>query len=174
MHKLAEWLGCWAGEEVMRNLLVGVGGGLWRLFRRPTQTISEGEPMSEQKKFDPMKPVQTRDGRPARILATDLRNTDYPIAAVIASGEGSELTTGLNTFTADGFHDLGSRPGLNGSDLVNVPQKVCFWTNLYRNAEGTHSWVGGGFATQEDARSCAQHVVTQAVYVGPILIEHEV
>jgi hypothetical protein len=155
----------------MRNLLVGVGGGLWRLFRRPTQTISEGKPMSEQKKFDPMKPVQTRDGRPARILCTDLHADVYTIAAAVLGPDGKET---LDIYTTEGFQDKADVLGRNPLDLVNVPQKVCFWTNLYRNAEGTHSWVGGGFATQEDARSCAQHVVTQAVYVGPILIEHEV
>jgi hypothetical protein len=170
MHKLAEWLGCWAGEEAMRNLLVGVGGGLWRLFRRPTQTVSEGEPMSEGKKFDPMRPVQTRKGKPARILCADLRGGHYPVVAAVSNADGNEY---VETFTAEGRRDDCDTSDKNGCDLINVPQRLTFWTNLYRNAEGTHSWVGGGFATQEDARTCAQHVVTQAVYVGPILIEHE-
>jgi hypothetical protein len=171
MHKLAEWLGCWAGEEVMRNLLVGVGGGLWRLFRRPTQTISEGEPMSEQKKFDPTKPVCRRDGRPARVLCADLEGSVYTIAAAVKEEDGTEM---VDTYTLAGFQDLKDMTGANQNDLVNVPQRVTFWTNLYRNAENTHCWTAGGFKSEEDARSCAGYAGVTIHYVGPLKIDAEV
>lgn len=44
--------------------------------------IKEGEEIKKEKEFDPTKPVQTRNGRKARILCTDRKNT-YPIVALI-------------------------------------------------------------------------------------------
>ena len=40
-------------------------------------------------KFDPTKPVQTRDGREARIICTDVeRKGDWPIVALIKTSDG--------------------------------------------------------------------------------------
>jgi len=70
------------------------------------------------KHFDPTKPVQTRDGRKARIVAQGLKS-HYSIIAVITEPDGGEHAT---THTAEGVYRSGSSvPGLN--DLVNVPEK---------------------------------------------------
>ena len=40
------------------------------------------------KPFDPLKPVQTRDGRKARIICTDRKMDGFPILALIPSHSG--------------------------------------------------------------------------------------
>jgi hypothetical protein len=74
--------------------------------------------------FDPTKPVQTRDGRKARILAADIKNV-YPILAVIEETSGREVA---DTFKSDG------RILVNGeshSDLINIPEKTTSFVNMY-------------------------------------------
>jgi hypothetical protein len=70
--------------------------------------------------FDPSKPVQTRDGRPARILATDMKSDrGYCIAAAI--GGSNEF---VETFTSDG-RVIASPPFRDrGVDLVNIPERL--------------------------------------------------
>ena len=80
------------------------------------------------KPFDPTKPVQTRDGRPARIVAQGLKS-HYSIIAVITEPDGGERAI---THTAEGVYRSGSsEPGLN--DLINVPEKrrIKGFFNLY-------------------------------------------
>lgn len=87
--------------------------------------------------FDPTKPVQTRDGRPARILAADakLLNTSEGIIALVR-----DLTTGQETTQAyfpDGRY---TRDRDSLIDLVNVPERVTKYMNLYEvHAGGFHS-----------------------------------
>jgi hypothetical protein len=91
--------------------------------------------------FDSSKPVQTRDGRKARIICTDLkRKTGETILAAYDDGEGFELEC---AFYADGRFSKG---GLKHQfDLINVPEMKSFWANVY----GSH--VGGLW----DSRSAA-------------------
>lgn len=68
--------------------------------------------------FDPTKPVQTRDGRKARIICTDAKG-EYPIVALITYEDGEE-EPGMfysNGAFISGQHTLPSR------DLVNIPQE---------------------------------------------------
>lgn len=83
--------------------------------------------------FDPTKPVQTRDGRKARILCVDRLVGDdetsqglhpEPIVALVTSHDGSYEYT--ETFSADG-HWLDD--GDASDDLVNVPESK--WLNVY-------------------------------------------
>jgi hypothetical protein len=76
--------------------------------------------------FDPTKPPhQTRDGRPARILATDIRHPNEPIVAAVDYGEYEVV----RCYKPNGrWHD-GRTPE---NDLVNVPQKRKRWLNIYR------------------------------------------
>ena len=76
--------------------------------------------------FDPKKPVATRDGRKARILATDLANSNYPIAAVVADEDGEEYVV---SYTADGC--LYHRGEKSEDDLMNVPEKRTVWLGIY-------------------------------------------
>jgi hypothetical protein len=78
------------------------------------------------KKFNPALPVTTRDGHPARILATDLKNPAFPIAAVMTDEDGVEKE--VCTFTAEGrfAHDGHERD----ADLVNPPAIKNLWLNI--------------------------------------------
>jgi len=74
--------------------------------------------------FDPSKPVQTRDGRPARILCTDVKNDQFPICAAFWRN-GVELA---DLFARDGKfysdHEC-------NSDLINIPEKRVGYVNVY-------------------------------------------
>lgn len=87
-----------------------------------------------ERKFDPTKPVQTRDGRKARILATDIKHEKYPISAAVTMGNGNEVVC---AFSPDGcFHY--ERMHRN-EDLVNIPEKVKVsgFLNVYPNGVAT-------------------------------------
>lgn len=115
--------------------------------------------------FDPAKPVQTRDGREARIIATDCQGT-FPIAAEVRriGGVGWHVTT----FTASG----GFGPhGEGSSDLVNVePTKT-----LYVSLGNAYSVAANGDralpkARDEDLYDCG---VLKVVQQGDKLISAE-
>lgn len=74
--------------------------------------------------LDLTKPVQTRDGKPVRILCTDGPNDHYPVAGW-AEGE-----RGPNYWALDGrYHS--SLGHMNGKDLINVPERVVEWFGLH-------------------------------------------
>jgi hypothetical protein len=80
--------------------------------------------------FDPKKPVQTRDGRSARIIATDVKG-ECPIIALVALSNGAEAPY---SYYADGsVRQLALHP----RDLVNVPEKrtitIKRWVALYND-----------------------------------------
>lgn len=70
--------------------------------------------------FDPTKPVQTRDGRKARIIATDAKLTDgRSIIALVERTNGGEM--------ARYVYEDGSWFGsyvTDPSDLINVPEET--------------------------------------------------
>lgn len=76
--------------------------------------------------LDLTKPVQTRDGRPARVIATD-RKATRSLVVLIDDGSGVERAV---TRHADGRYSQ-HRDG-NG-DLVNVPETTYLFVNVYPN-----------------------------------------
>jgi len=74
--------------------------------------------------FDLNKPVQTRDGRPARIILTDLKS-DYPILAIV-DHEDSQTP---ETYTKEGRWVSDHEE--NEQDLVNVPERTERFVNIY-------------------------------------------
>lgn len=93
--------------------------------------------------FDPKKPVQTRDGRPARILCTD-RIGNQPIVALLINDSGSEYTVyrKLNGTREDGEESL-----LGNDDLINVPERKSKWQTVARK----NGWLFGRFSSKEVA-----------------------
>lgn len=65
--------------------------------------------------MDFSKPLQTRNGRPVRILATDRIHDRYPVVALVGGMQGEER---LLSYTLDGSYN-----GINDSpyDLVYAP-----------------------------------------------------
>jgi hypothetical protein len=64
-------------------------------------------------KFDPTRSVRCKDGTHARIIATDLNNTEYPIVAVLGREED-----GVAQFDKDGNR---KDKFFSNGDLENVP-----------------------------------------------------
>lgn len=76
-------------------------------------------------KLDITKPVRTRDGRPVRVLCTDKKG-NFPIVALITDGNEKETVCTYNT---EGHYY--SSGGVCDADLVNVPERVERWLNIY-------------------------------------------
>lgn len=82
-------------------------------------------------KLDLNKPVQTRDGRPVRILCTN-RKSKYPIVGLVLKEDGSETT---ESWLADGGYHYPA--GIGENDLVNVPPKpVKYYVDVFSNQCG--------------------------------------
>lgn len=77
--------------------------------------------------LDPTKPVQTRDGRPVRIICTDakLASKSTIVALVASSDKCPEYIVNRPP------HGRVSLSLDNAEDLVNVPEKVNSFRNLY-------------------------------------------
>lgn len=100
--------------------------------------------------FDPTKPVQTRDGRPARIIAANIKHPKYPIAAVYLgdSSLGDTPHEIVATYTKDGLYvEEDKRP----VDLVNVPTKKEGWIIIYPSTEKQKYNVGKVWDSKEMA-----------------------
>ena len=80
--------------------------------------------------FNPDLPVQTRDGRKARIICADRRGGGFPIMALVeAIGCGPERLT---------HHTSGGHlkyKGESEADLINIPEKR--WVNVYADDTAT-------------------------------------
>jgi hypothetical protein len=101
------------------------------------------------KEFDPTKPVQTRAGRPARILCTDYAPHYYNrnILAIVTYDDGHEVVW---SYRANGsFRDNGKEDNL---DLVNVPVKKYY--NIYRG--NNYNGIYGPYDSKGHAASRAR------------------
>lgn len=76
-------------------------------------------------KLDLTKPVQTRDGRPVRILCMD-RKGEYPVVGLVISNYDDDF---IRCWPVSGIYDLDR---LQHLDLINVPPKlVKYYTHVY-------------------------------------------
>jgi hypothetical protein len=80
--------------------------------------------------FDPTKPVMTRAGKPARIIATDVQGEPIKIVALVEYTEGAETT---HCYLRDGRHYSGKYgEGRNEAyDLVNERRPGSGFLTLY-------------------------------------------
>lgn len=92
------------------------------------------------------KPVCTRDGRKVRIILFDLKDKNYPIAAVIQDKDGDES---IRTYTVEGIYDKGE---ISGIDLMMLPEKHEGWINIIKNKDGDY-FTKGVFLSEEFARN---------------------
>lgn len=72
--------------------------------------------------FDPNKPYQRRDGKPARIAYTFQKGHHFVVL---------DDTDGWIIVYADGRY--GKSEGYSEYDLVNIPEKIEGWMNVYKN-----------------------------------------
>lgn len=90
-------------------------------------------------------PVQTRDGRPARIVCYDVKGHDFPIMALIMEEDNKEMPYLFSSTGHVNNSVIESR-----LDLFMAPNKKEGWINLYRSsiyAAGTSSV----YKTEEEA-----------------------
>lgn len=87
--------------------------------------------------------VVSREGRPVRILCTDLDDADYPVAAAINNYH-------VDRYTADGLFQAGKETKY---DLFFAPKKHKGWT-LFVNSEsiGPDILDSTIYATREEAQ----------------------
>lgn len=115
---------------------------------------------AEARKFDPTKPVQTRNGKTARIVCTDAE-APYTIVALIEghSGDAFRYTTEGNL--------LMSSPG--SMDLINVPAKFTreLWVNIYPQEQKGFTVRAAGHATREraDIKACSDRIACVKVTI---------
>ena len=85
-------------------------------------------------KFDPTKPVQTRDGRKARILCSDRRSVHgFSILALVETKFGNDVVDDIISYRPDGTHEINGDHSRH--DLVNVweKQKISLWRHNLRH-----------------------------------------
>lgn len=115
-------------------------------------------------------PVETKDGKPARIICFDVDNPDYPLA-VLVQVEGKELLYG---YTADG--KLSAAGNIHTDfDLVMSMESKSAFVCLFRDkgAKDRAIWAGEQvFPTEESALRHAANF-ENFVAVSPIKWEEE-
>jgi hypothetical protein len=102
--------------------------------------------MTMTKVLDLNKPVQTRDGRKVRVLATDRKGAAYyPVLGLLTQADGEET---VESWTLVGEFYSGDT---DEADLVNVPEKIVGYLNVY----GTRSQYGQTSYRLYDSRAIA-------------------
>lgn len=81
---------------------------------------------AEPDMLDLTKPVQTRDGRPVRLLCTDA-NSRFPVTGLVSQPQGNDV---VGTWTVEGSYL--DEPGEDPLDLVNVSVRHEGWVNIRR------------------------------------------
>lgn len=89
--------------------------------------------------------VQTRDGRPARIVCYDRKNGDYPILALVME---KDFETPYS-FTLKGH--ISDNNIKSKSDLVMAPTKKEGWVNVYYDSIVGKYHCGNIYNTIEEA-----------------------
>lgn len=112
--------------------------------------------------FDPTKPVQTRNGRKARIICTDLQYdvSSTRILALITDSEGSEI---VKLFKMQGQNNYGAA---NENDLINVPEKLVRYIGIWNQG-----YTGFSYITPHEARSKWSGYSTPPIAVARVEIE---
>lgn len=106
-------------------------------------------------------PVMTRAGRPARILAFDLKADDEcPIVVAIETDDGKSEV--VRTYTKYGY-----AVDEYDDDLMMAYVKHRAWVNVYKRGQ---YHIGGTFDTEEEAIKYGEKFST---YITTILVEWE-
>jgi hypothetical protein len=114
------------------------------------RAISEFEEVKDEDmavKVDFSKPVQTRDGRPVKLVTTSGRG-DYPVVGYVDKNDT------LTLWTAEGKLLAGYEGRL---DLINVPVKRVGWVNVTPFGQGSSiiGCPGYIYSSKEEAESVA-------------------
>lgn len=113
---------------------------------------------------NPSRKVVTEDGRPVRIICTDMKSYNEKIVGLIMSDTGIES---IFTWTQQGKQYLNMDAP---NDLFFAPEKHIGWINVYRNSDSGYTYAGAVYDSQEDAK---KRKVIDENYVTTIKIEWE-
>ena len=118
--------------------------------------------------FDPTKPVQTRDGKKARIKATDLANPEYPIVALVTDNTPGGLEYPI-IYTRDGFKYSTRKE--TQDDLINIPERIKreVWINVY--PEG--SSIDGGVSPYSQKSKADEYAHRERLACVRVVIDCE-
>lgn len=110
-------------------------------------------------------PVQTRDGRDARILATDLKGEEGASLVTVISA-----SSGFHEYTVH-HHDCGSyyKDITSGIDLFLKDIKKTMYCIVYKKDKKIAHSIGGTYETREEAEALL--VGTQNAYIAEITWE---
>lgn len=114
------------------------------------------------------KPVQTRDGRAARIICTNRKTsgTQMPVLALVTTHHLGSVSEYIEFFTEEGTtHRDGSVSKL---DLINIPVKRKGWVNVYPWGEKNFT-IAEAHKTKTSANRAA--VVAKRIACIPIEFE---
>lgn len=107
--------------------------------------------------------VITREGKNARIISYDKIGTEYPIVALINTGDVEMVFT----FTEKGYYDSNEQPHPN--DLFLLFEKKEGWVNVYRDEYGFCKVKLGPYVyiSEIDAESsrkdCPEYITTTKI-----------
>ena len=113
---------------------------------------------------NPSRKVETREGKPARIICTDAKSEKYQVVALVTKKDGQES---LATFETSGKYCSGYNSHL---DLFFVPEKKEGWLNIYRSESGFYL-RGNPYKSKEEADEVAK--ANYKTYCTTVKIEWE-
>lgn len=101
----------------------------------------------EEYRNNPSRKVVTRNGYPVRILAIDLEDEDFPIAAAIDNRYPMSYTS-RGTVNYELRHE-------DDRDLFFAAERHEGWVNIYRHIKYSDSYCGNVYASVEEAKEHA-------------------
>ena len=110
---------------------------------------------------NPSKKIVTKEGKPARIICTDVKGASYSVLALVDKGDYEAPPL----YTKKGEYSLGTE---GSYDLFFAPEKHEGWVNVYKS-ENNRSLGAGIWQTEEEAKKWEG----AADYVTTIKIEWE-
>lgn len=121
------------------------------------------------KPFDPTKPVQTRDGKKARIICSDLKGRDCSIVGLYTIKSGKEQ---VRYYQEDGTAPGDIFPNL---DLVNVPERKIRYVNLETQQTMNNNSVKSIDAVSRSKDyKCASYSTVKLTFEDGKLVDSEV
>lgn len=110
---------------------------------------------------NPSKKIVTKEGKPVRIICTDVKGASYSVLALVDKGDYEAPTL----YTKKGEYSLGTE---GSYDLFFAPEKHEGWVNVYKS-ESNRSLGAGIWQTEEEAKKWEG----AADYVTTVKIEWE-
>lgn len=110
---------------------------------------------------NPSRKIVTKEGKPVRIVCTDVKGASYSVLALVDKGDYEAPTL----YTKKGEYSLGTE---GSYDLFFAPEKHEGWVNVYKS-ESNRSLGAGIWQTEEEAKKWEG----AADYVTTIKIEWE-